>query len=732
VNFASSKPPLIARLVVTPHAAASIAWSHADRARVAPGIHAVLTAEDLGVAGNHLPNGEKLLASGEVEYLGQPVALIVADSAEQAAAAEALLDIRCHPSATVADIDHALAMQHFHGDAVTIVRGDPDGALSRAPYGIEGRIEIGTHFPLWDRTPRVVATLERSRRMTVRVSAEFPDRVRSAVALALGESESRIDILAKPLDGLCGGWQDEIEHLAALAALGARWTGRSVILELASTQDVPFSAKRQAMRVGFRAGFDETGRVLAAEIRLAIDGGHRAGIADAVLDQALLHADGAYFVPDFRVTGRLCRTQHRSGGMLPAEGAAQGTQAMEEIIVRVAHALALPPEVVRTTNFYREEGNRHSTPYGQPVDCGALQAVWSGLSKSSDWERRQREIAEWNLASGTSKRALTAVPVKFGVGDPRQEQNQALSVVELLRDGSVLAWLGCADAGDGLDRRIAREIAAQFGLSAERIEVRCGHLSATPHFTARIGADTAALMHRSVGDACEKLRKRLKPVAAQLLTDFGAPEIDPDTIRFQDGVAVAPVAQHGREIDFAEVVEAAWRRRENLTATGFHRTPNLWWDREIGAGWPFSGFVHGAAAIEVIVDAFTGQVEILRADLCLEGASDATGTAQERSQISRALQIGLGWMLGESGSPPDQSRLPRRQTIELISVSTHQAAASGAECAVFLAVAAREAVREALRAFGTPVDPRIEIELPLPATPMAVLESLREMSARLG
>lgn len=730
--FSPSKSPLIARLAVTPHATASIAWSHADRARIAPGVRAILTGEILGTAKNRLPDGEKLLAAGEIEYLGQPVALIVADSADNAFAAEELLDIRCHPGAAVTDVDHALAMQHFHGEPVTIVRGNPDGVLNRPLRHIEGRIEIGTQFPCWSHPPRVIASPGKGGGMTVRVSAEFPDRVRTAVALALNEPESRIAIEPTPLDGLAGGSQDEIAHLAALAALAARETGQVVILEPTSGHAATPSAKRHAVRAGFNAAFDETGRLLAAEIRLAIDGGYRAGTADAVLDQALLHADGAYFVPDFRVTGRLCRTHQRIVGALPAEGAAQGAQAMEEIIVRVAHALALPPESVRAANLYREEGHRHSTPFGQPVNCAALQAVWAGIQKMGATARRQREIDEWNASSGTTKRALATVPAKFGVGDPRQEQNQALSAVELMRDGSILAWLGCAEAGDGLDRRIAREIAAQFGLSPERVEVRCGNLSATPHFTARIGVDTVGLMIRSVADACETLKKRLKPVAAQLLTDFGAPEIDPEAIRFHDGVAIAPIVGKGREIDFAEVIETAWRRRENLTATGYHRTPNLWWDREIGAGWPFSGFVHGAATIEVSVDAFTGQVEILRADLCFEGGNSPEGAAQERSQISRALQIGLGWILGESGSPPTLRRLPRQQSIEILPVNSHHAAASGAECAVFLAVAAREAVREALRAFGTPVDPRIEIELPMPATPLAVLESLREMSARLA
>ncbi|MCB1092297.1 MAG: molybdopterin-dependent oxidoreductase, partial [Verrucomicrobiae bacterium] len=585
--------------------------------------------------------------------------------------------------------------------------------------------------------------------LAVRVAAELPSRVRAAVANALGEPESRIEILPERLAGLSGGRQAESALVAVLAALAVRKTGRPVILELPRSLDLALTAKRHAVRADFRAGFDDDGRLLGVEIRLAMDGGHESGDSETALDQALLHSDGAYFVPDFHASGRLCRTHHVTGFALPAEGAAQGAFVIEEILSRVAHRLTKPLDEVRGRNLYREADNHHSTPYGQPVDCDPLLRLWNELLRQSDFASRRTAIEKWNAGNPCYKRGLGLVPVKLGVGDPRPERNQAMVQVQLLVDGSVCLRLGCVDAGDGLPRRVAEEAAAQFGLEPRQVTVTCGDLHVTPHLTPRLGTDAVGLMRRAVADACEALKGRLRPVATQILASAGATDIDAETLRFADG-HVSGGGRSGSSLTFAELIDAAWRRRTNLTAVGFHRTPNLWWDREIGAGWPFSGFVIGAAVVEVQLDAFTGEVQVLRADVLHQGSNAAAG-AQERAQIMRALQMGLGWMLSEAvpWMPDGALRLdssegyvipgfgdaPLRASLGIFSAlrqPSEFAAASGAESAVCLAAAAREAVREAIRSFGTAINPSIEVDLPIPASPVVVLEALRDMSRRLS
>jgi xanthine dehydrogenase large subunit len=742
---------LVARLVASPHASATIASKRADAARSHPGVVAVILAEDLGFQNQLRPvrPDEPLLARDSVRYRGQPVAVVVAVSEAAAEAAAALLEIDYHPSPAIADLDHALAMQSYLSEAVTIARGDAGTTIGKAPHQIEGAYEIGSQLPFGECPLRAEASPADGRGMQVRIASELPSRVRAAVAQALGEPESGIEILADPLSGLSGGRHSESAHIAALAAIAARRTSRAVVLEIPRSLDLALTAKRHALRADFRAGFDDKGRLHGVDIRLALDGGHESGDSEAALDQALLHVDGAYFVADFRASGRLCRTNHLTGTSLPAEGAAQGAMVIEEILSRIAHRLAKPLDEIRGVNLYRDADNRHSTPYGQPVDCDPLQRIWTDLLKRSDFTTRRLAIEKWNAGNPCYKRGIGVVPVKFGVGDPRSERQQASAQVQLLVDGSVCVRLGCVEVGDGLARRVAEEAGAQFGLPTTQIAVYCGDLHATPHLSPRLGVDAVGLMRKAVADACEALKTRLRPVAAQLLATAGATEIDAESIRFADG-RVSGGGRSGVTLGFSQVVDAAWRRRTNLAEVGFHRTPNLWWDREIGAGWPFSGFVYGAAAVEVQLDAFTGEVQVLRADLLQQG-SNAAGATQERAQIVKAFQMGLGWMLSESVAWDADGALrsdsaaaylipgfgdsPQHLSVGLLASPRQPsefAAASGAESAVGLAVAAREAVREAIRAFGTPVDPTITVDLPVPATPLAVLEALRDLSRRLS
>jgi xanthine dehydrogenase molybdopterin-binding subunit B len=256
-------------------------------------------------------------------------------------------------------------------------------------------------------------------------------------------------------------------------------------------------------------------------------------------------------------------------------------------------------------------------------------------------------------------------------------------------------------------------------------------------------------MSDAVAEACDALKERLNPIAAQLLAAGGIREVDPDTIRYLDE-EVSSGGHAGTGLTFREVVETAWRRRSNMTAVGYHRAPSLWWDREVGAGWPFSAFVFGATVVEVQLDAFTGETQVLRADVAHQGGR-LTQIETDCAAISRAFNYGLGWMLNETVDWNENGRLicataedypipgfsdaPLVLYIDVIpspGTPAGNVPASGAESAVALAGAAREAVREAILAFGPGADRRVETRVPVPASPIAVLESLRDMSRQIA
>ncbi len=759
----NSAEVLTARLVTSACASAQIVKIDAARARRGDGVVAVLLAEDLlAESGSGQPVSGSLLAQDSVHYAGQPLAVIVAENDAACRLAEAALEIQLHSAPAVLSVEHAEALGRHHGEARGIRRGDAVRALAASPQRMEGSISIASQAPfgretlcaeVWPTGRHGGGSRNGISGVRVAVTAEAPSRVRSAVATAIAIPEAMVHVAAMPLSDLCGGREREAGVVAALAAVAAVRTGRPVRLELSRSQDLALVGGRAETQATFQAGYDIEGRVLALEVAFSVDGGWTLGDAEAVRDRILLHADGAYFIADFQATCQLCRTNRVTTAAMPAEGAAQASLVMEEIIARIAHRLDLPSDVVRARNLYRTAGDRLVTPYGQKVDAGRLERVWKRAVAESDLAKRREEIANWNARNPCYKRGIGIVPVKLGVGDPRSNRNQTTIAVHLLVDGSAVVHLGIAPSCDGMNEPVRRMVAAALGIPQAKVAVHRGNLDAVNHSTVAHAVDFAGLAQQAVELACEELRVRLLPVASQLLAAEGGAEIDADAIRFADEKVWAGT----RSVELAQVVDSAWRRRVGLSVVGHCRTPKLWWDPEVGGGWPFEYFALGAAVVEVQLDAFTGEAQLLRADLALDlggseqGAELTAEREAEAALISRAFQMGTGWQIHEALRFDADGRLMNGDASAYptpgmadaaLDFRLHRGSEGDAvegeirrpqtvvEAPLVLAIAGREALREAIRAFGA--GPDVEVELAVPAVPEAVLAALRDLSRRVA
>src|SRR5690606_10296897 len=114
---------------------------------------------------------------------------------------------------------------------------------------------------------------------------------------------------------------------------------------------------------------------------------------------------------------------------------------------------------------------RNVTPYGQVIDDNVIEALVERLVRSSDYERRRRQVAEFNAASPVLKRGLALTPVKFGISFNVAHFNQAGALVHVYTDGSVLVNHGGTEMGQGLNTKVAQVVAHELGLPLTR--VRC-------------------------------------------------------------------------------------------------------------------------------------------------------------------------------------------------------------------------------------------------------------------
>lgn len=741
---------LIAFVVESPHAHASIIRRSATEALRVDGIETVLFASDLPPFRNSLGHdfsGEPLLAEDEVHYRGQPVALVVGRDEAACREAAAKLEIDYHPTPGILTLDHAVAMASYHEAPRVCERGQVSAALEGEKHRLRGSFLIPPQQSLLTGPPEIrITPILRGRGYSVRARSLSPSLLRTAVARTAEIPETEVQIDPLPLAGSTDALEREPVRLAMLATRAAMTCGTAVVLKVSGPESPLVQGQRHPVKVEFDVAWNDEGRVSALDLKLLVDGGYYATDSATAMDRAALHADSVYGIPNLRITSQLCRTHRLVSSSLPAEGSAQGAWAMEEIMRRVAAQAGQPLHVVRERNFYREGADLKTAPYGQPIQASAIARVWQQALRRSHFESRLAALEKWNRRSPSCKRGLAIVSSKFGLGDPRPERDAAATLVQILADGSVLVRVGIVDVDDGFQAHIREEAAARLGIEEEAIRVVLNDFDVLPRSTPVVGTDATGLVLRALADACDRLQRRLREVALQLFAARGQTEVQIEAIRFRKGLVGQDISPHS-PLHFREVVEGAWRKRVNLVETGYHRTPNLWWDHELGAGWPFSAFTYAAAVAEVQVDAFTGEVQILRVDLVHEGSPSPRQNDRDFAQLMRAFTLGTGWLLSETGAYPEGEAdppplradgvpgfadAPFQVEVDRLRPLGEAHTLPGDPCAeapVLLAMAVREALWDSLKAFGW--NPDLNIELPLPSPPPAVLATLRDISLAL-
>jgi len=532
------------------------------------------------------------------------------------------------------------------------------------------------------------------------------------VSEVMGWSKGRVVVVSSRMGGGFGGKESQANPWAAICALAADRTGSPVTLQLDRDEDMECSGKRHPFYARYRVGFDAEGMLTAANIDLFSDGGWSLDLSLPVNDRALFHLDNAYYIPNVRFSGRVCKTNVTSHTAFRGFGGPQGMLVIEEVMARIAQTLDLPPEEVRARNFYRGSGESNTTHYGEVVEGNRLARIWSELKETSDFAKRRDEIDLWNQENPYRKRGLSITPVKFGISFTLKHYNQAGALVLIYADGSVQVNHGGTEMGQGLHTKILGVAMKELGLPQGQIRLMNTRTDKVPNTSATAASSGSDLNGMAVADACGILRKRLAPVASELL---GCRE---DELVFADGM----VKGGGREISFAEVAGKAYTERVQLSATGFYKTPDLEWDwaMENPKGKPFHYYAFGAAVSEVELDGFTGMHHLRRVDI-LHDVGDSLNPDIDRGQIEGGFLQGAGWLTCEELNWSDEGKLQSHSastyTIPTISdapldfrvdllkdaaqCNTIHGSKAVGEPPLMLAISVREALRDALRAYGS-------------------------------
>ncbi len=721
----------------------------AANALAMPGVRDVILARD--IVGDPMlasfAGDEPILARDTVQFVGQVLAIVVADTVMQARRAARKVNVRIEALPAVLTIQDALDAQSYVLPPVFVARGDAGAALQAAAHRLSGSLEVGGQEHFYLEGQIAYALPQEQSQWLVYSSTQHPGEVQHWVAHALGLDLHAVRVECRRMGGGFGGKETQAGHLAVWAAVSANKLRCPVKLRLDRDDDFMVTGKRHPFWYQYTVGFDDTGRLHGLKLMMAANCGFSADLSGPVADRAVFHCDNAYFLQDVAIASYRCKLNTQSHTAFRGFGGPQGVILIETILGDVARHLGMDALDVRRRNLYSDEqlaepvhalARRDTTHYAMRVEDNILAPLLSELEQTSQYRQRKQAISSWNAGSAVVKRGLALTPVKFGISFTATLFNQAGALVNVYLDGSVQVTHGGTEMGQGLHTKVAQIVADELGVPLHRVLATASDTGKVPNASATAASAGTDLNGRAAQFAARHVRDNLAAFVCGL-DGCGA-----GAVRFVGGQVHSPKATRS----FDEVVQLAYANRIQLWSDGFYRTPKIHYDKTTLSGRPFYYFAYGAACTEVAIDTLTGESRVLKVDI-LHDVGRSLNPALDIGQIEGAFVQGMGWLTTEQLVWNERGRLtthapstykiptagdvPQHFRIDLWPQANLEDNVGGSKAVgeppFMLAISVYEALRDAIdqaRGDSHMPGPRSEpVHLIAPATAENVLTALR-------
>ncbi|KAM5349677.1 hypothetical protein ACJ41O_006182 [Fusarium nematophilum] len=579
---------------------------------------------------NSLPTGvntwgpviadEPLFADGKVQFYGQVIGMVYAETALQARAAADRVQVTYNALPAIFTIDEAIKAKSFFKHGKQLKKGDAvdgtlDEAFSKCAHILEGVTRMGgqEHFYLETNAALAIPHVEDGS-MEVYVSSQNLMENQVFVAQVLGVPMSRINMRVRRMGGAYGGKESRSTPVAMLTALAARKESRPVRIMLNRDEDIATSGQRHPFQSHWKVGVDSEGRIQVLDVDLYNNAGHTIDMSGAVMDRACTHVDNCYHIPHAWVRGWVCKTNTVSNTAFRGFGGPQGMYITENIIYKISETLQIDVDELRRRNLYKI-GQR--TPFLQEItDDFHISTMLEQLSKASEYEKRKAAIKVFNARNRFRKRGICMVPSKFGLSFATALfLNQAAAYVKIYEDGSVLLHHGGTEMGQGLYTKMCQVAAEELGVSVGEIFNRDSQTDQVANPSPTAASSGSDLNGQAVKNACDQINERLAPYREK----------------------------YGADAPMSKIAHAAYRDRVNLAANGFWKMPR------IGFEWGnykdplpmYYYWTQGVATTEVELDTLTGDSTVLRTDIMMD-IGRSINPAIDYGQIEGAFVQGQG------------------------------------------------------------------------------------------
>ena len=635
--------------VRSPHAHARIAAIDADRARDLPGVRGVLTARDLGDGAGELPivpphpalhgRNFRLLASDRARFVGEAVAVVVAESREIAEDARELVDVTWEPLPSVQDPSRpgtALVHEDIADNVagrVTLARGDVASALAAAPRVVEERLAIGRAGGQPMETRGIVAEHNQmAGLLTVWASTQVPHQVRQFVCELSGLPPHQVRVIAPDMGGGFGAKLIVYPEDVLVPLLAVR-TGRPVRWLEERNEHMLTATQERTQVHEVTVGFDAEGRLLALRDRFVHDTGAYTprGLMVPLLTASML--TGPYRIPDVEVvfdsvyTHRVPVTPYRGAGQ------PQAVFVIERVLDLVARETGRDRAAVRLANLVPPEAMpydvgltnyRNSGPV--VLDSGDFPAVLRRALEVSGWERlrsRRRPAVDTDRRRGVG---IACYVELTGVGPFEGATARVDSA------GRITVFTGLSSQGQGLETTLAQVAADELGVTPQDVTVIAGDTAGIAQGIGTFASRAAVVGGNAVALAARDLRATAVRLAAHAL-GIAEDDVQQDGPAFADRARPEHRVQLGRLASIAAMATAAHGIAPGLEATRYFQPPDM-------------TYSSGAHVAVVDVDPASGRVTLVDY-VVVHDSGRLINPLIVEGQIDGAVALGIGSALLE-------------------------------------------------------------------------------------
>ncbi|MDQ1591578.1 MAG: hypothetical protein QOG71_2205 [Pyrinomonadaceae bacterium] len=634
---------LFAKLLRAHEPHARIVKIDTSKARALPGVHAVITGEDLPTSYGILPvsQDEHALCTDRVRFIGDPVAAVAAVDEDTAFEAMNLIEVEYEKLQTITSIEEAIMIDEprvqDYGESGNVHKkvhlefGDMDEGFAAADHIREDTFfyEGNTHLPMEQHAS--VAHFDPDNKLTLWSSTQTPHYVHRALTKVLGLPAAHIRVIATPNGGGFGGKSDPFNHEVAVCKL-SMITGRPVKVTLTREEVFYCHRGRHPVLMHVKTGVKRDGSITAMDFQSFLDGGAYGsyGVASTFYTGALQTV--TYDVPRYRFRGLRAFTNKPPCGPKRGHGTPQPRFGLEVQLDKIADDLKLDPAEMRLKHLVK--------PYSLTANYLRIGSMGLGkciekIVEGSDWKNKFHKLP---YGKGVG---LACSSYICGAGLPIYWNNMPHSGVQLGldRQGGVRVQCGSTDIGQGSDSVLAYIVAEVLGIDPFDIRVVTADTDLTPVDLGSYSSRVTLMTGNAALQAAERARELLSKAVAEKLS------LPVENLSFADH-RVFDVENPETGVTFAEAVVLAESKYGTIGTVGSYtppRSPGKFKGAGVG---PSPAYSYSAAIAEVDVDAETGFVTVERVWIGHD-IGQSINPMLVMGQVEGGVYMGLGEALME-------------------------------------------------------------------------------------